>query len=84
METAAQKNRRSDIKGECERLVNRVWIPIERHGLFSTHDGERYRRQPISGVITRVTPKVRGKAARRADKLARRKATHQVVTRKAA
>jgi len=49
-----------------------VFVPIERNGSFRTMDGERYRRNPQTSVIRRATPKVRGKAARKADKRARR------------
>ena len=53
--------------------LRRIFIPVEDiHGVFRTHDGITYRRGRVSGVIRRTTPKVRGKAARRADKLERR------------
>lgn len=51
-----------------------VFIPTERRGIFRTHDGETYRRDADTGVIRCAQPKVRGKAARRADKVARQKA----------
>ena len=40
---------------------------------FRTHDGVYYQRDAVGSPIRRQTPKVRGKSARRADKLARRK-----------
>jgi hypothetical protein len=53
--------------------LKRVWIPIEKNGRFQAHDGRVYQRDPRTHVIRRATPKVRGKAARRADTLARRR-----------
>lgn len=49
-----------------------AWIPAESGGQFRTHDGERYARDPQTGVIRRLSTKVKGKAARRLEKLARR------------
>lgn len=72
METASQKLRRIEARTACESLLNRVFVPIERNGVFGTHDGMVYRRDRTSGAIRRAIPKVRGKAARRGDKRARR------------
>ena len=55
-----------------EWKVNSVHIPVERFGVFQTFDREVYHRDDKTGVIRHTTTKVRGKAARRADKLARR------------
>jgi hypothetical protein len=44
----------------------------ERHTAFRTHDQSIYVRHVESGVIRRAQPKTKGKAARRAEKLARR------------
>lgn len=57
--------------------LRRVWIPIEKKrsdgvAVFQTHDRMRYERD-ITGAIRRAIPKVKGKAARRADKRGRRK-----------
>jgi len=58
-------------------LLRRIFIPIERRTaegtlVFKTSDKEMYARLD-DGSIRRTTPKQRGKAARRADKAARRK-----------
>ena len=56
-----------------ERLdpLKRVLVPIEHRGQFQTHEGMPYRRL-ASGQIVRAIRKVKGKAARRADKQQRR------------
>lgn len=41
-------------------------------GVFCTHDRTVYQRDQQTGTIRRVTPKAKGKAARRAEKAARR------------
>ncbi len=72
-----------DGQRESERRTRSVFIPFERNGVLVTRDRQAYRRQPnafievkgervqFGGTIRRVIPKVRGKAARRADKRAR-------------
>lgn len=52
--------------------LRRVFIPREVQGVFRTHDHEIYRRDRQTGSIRKVTPKVKGKAARRAERKARR------------
>ena len=64
------------IKPDLDPL-RRVFIPIERttpNGttVFKTTDNMLYLRHPLDDSIRRATPKVRGKAARRRDKVARR------------
>ncbi len=53
--------------------LRRVFVPIvdKLTGRFRTLDGERYVRLEC-GTIRRVVPKVRGKAARRREREARR------------
>lgn len=47
-------------------------VPVGKgHTGFRTSDGDVYVRHTASGVIRRVNPKVRGKAARKAEKAAR-------------
>jgi hypothetical protein len=70
---------------ECEARTRLAFVPTELRGMSRTHDGVVYRRTPnafidvkgervqFGGTLRRVIPKVRGKAARRADKLARRR-----------
>lgn len=58
--------------------LRRVFVPIEKRTsqgtwVFRTQDNEMYARL-TDGSIRRATPKLRGKTARRADKLARRSA----------
>jgi hypothetical protein len=51
------------------------YLPQENQlGFMKTSDNMAYRRDQETQTIRRVTPKVRGKAARRADKQARRSA----------
>lgn len=57
----------------------RVYVPIERRGVFRTHDGVVYIRDARTSVIRRQIPKVRGKAARRADKRLRRSVTRPLL-----
>lgn len=77
---------RRQSREACEARVRMVFVPTELQGVFRTHDRTIYRRTPnayienkdgeriqFGGTIRRVVPKVRGKAARRADKLARRR-----------
>ena len=57
--------------------LRRVWIPVEKRTtagtlVFKTSDNTLYARLE-SGAIRRAHPKVKGKAARRADKERRRK-----------
>jgi hypothetical protein len=53
--------------------LRRVFVPIEdKRGFFRTHDYAVYQRNAESGVIRRAIPKQRGKAARRAERQARR------------
>ena len=57
--------------------LRRWWVPVEKKNVtgeyvFRTHDNQKYFRH-LDGSIHRAVPKQRGKAARRADKLARRK-----------
>lgn len=78
----AQERRQS--REECEKRTRIAFVPTELHGILRTHDGTVYRRTPnafidvkgervqFGGTIRRLIPKVRGKAARHADKLARR------------
>lgn len=54
-------------------LLRRVWIYNGKK--YQTQDGTYYARDE-KGAVHRQIPKVRGKAARRADKLARRKVNH--------
>lgn len=57
-----------------------VFVPVEHavkgheqtHTALRTADGDIYIRHTKSGTIRRWQPKIRGKAARRADKRARR------------
>jgi len=51
--------------------LHRVFIYNQRH--YMTKDGTYYVRPTDADTIRRQIPKVRGKSARRADKLARRK-----------
>lgn len=51
--------------------LKRVFVPIEKHGVFRTTDREVYVRL-FTGQIVCATPKVRGKAARKADRAQRR------------
>lgn len=58
--------------------LRRVFVPIEKRTakgtiVFRTSDKTMYARLEEGGPIRRVVPKIRGKAARRADKLARRR-----------
>ena len=51
--------------------LRRVFVPIEKrdmHGVwhFATVDSDRYTRDPTTGVIRRVQPKVNGKRAKKA------------------
>jgi hypothetical protein len=50
--------------------AGRALVPYEFQGAFRTSDKEQYRRVK-TGAIVRATPKVRGKAARKAEKAAR-------------
>lgn len=66
--------------------LHRVLVPVEDpNGFFATTDGRVYRRVPTSHLtrsrdqIVRVLRKVKGKAARAADKLARRKAREKAA-----
>lgn len=53
-----------------------VYVPtVDPAGFLRTSDRELYH-QGWNGVVRRVTPKVRGKAARRAEKQARRGTAH--------
>lgn len=53
--------------------LKRVFVPIEnRSGFFQTSDRCVYQRDQETGTIRRAIAKVRGKAARRADKRTRR------------
>lgn len=75
---------RRKTQAECEARTRVAFIPFERNGVLVTRDRQVYRRSPnafidvkgervqFGGTIRRVIPKVRGKAARRADKAARR------------
>ena len=59
--------------------LRRVFVPREDPmGRFRTHDGEAYRRDS-AGTIRRASPKVRGKAARKAAKSARRREAQRVA-----
>lgn len=49
-------------------------VPGTPHTVFRTHDGDAYVRDGRSQVIRRAQPKVRGEAARRAERQARRTA----------
>lgn len=60
-----------DGQRAAEKAARTIWIPTELNGLFRTHEGLPYHRDR-HGVMRRGIPKVRGKAARRADKRARR------------
>ena len=56
--------------------LQRVFIPIEKRNVlgqltFQTLDRTKYVRH-VSGAFVRAVPKMRGKAARRAEKQARR------------
>jgi hypothetical protein len=51
--------------------LKRVFVPVEKAGVFRTSDNETYQRRP-DGSIHRVYRKVKGKAARRAERKARR------------
>jgi len=52
------------------------YLPAENQlGFMKTSDNMAYRREHETGTIRRLTPKIRGKAARRADKKARKHAT---------
>ena len=55
-----------------------AYVPREsKTGELATVDGQLYQRDR-HGVIRRVKPKVRGKAARKADKRARRSAFAEI------
>lgn len=61
-----------------------IYVPLEdSQGFFRTSDRTRYHRDPATGVIRRLVPKVRGKAARRAEKRARREARATAIARAA-
>lgn len=64
------------MKKPADELLRRVFVPIEYQtsfgSAFRTHDGTPYMRDGHTQVIRRARPKVKGKAARRADKRARR------------
>jgi len=69
-----------EVKGEEKEIdpLKRWFVPIEKRTskgtmVFRTLDGDVYARL-TDGSIRRANPKVRGKSARRADKIARRKA----------
>ncbi len=47
-------------------------LGFNRHGLSRSKDGTVYVKTNEEGTVRRAIPKVRGKAARRADKAARR------------
>lgn len=55
-------------------LLKRVFLPIEVRGMLRTLDGTVYRRDAQTGVVRRAVPKKKGKAARRAERKARRAA----------
>lgn len=58
---------------DAPNLLHRVFVPIERNGVFRTiGGGTAYQRDRATGVIRRLDGKVRGKAARRAAKRQRR------------
>jgi hypothetical protein len=66
-------------KEEVERSFSKtgksrhVFVPNENmHGMFATSDKEIYVRDAETGVIRSARPKLRGKAARRREKAARR------------
>lgn len=54
------------------RVPTKTPIPGSTATGFRTSDGQPYFRDSTTSVIRHVRPKVRGKAARRADKVARR------------
>lgn len=60
-------------RAQSEVATRMVFEPIENGGRFKTMDGRAYQRD-TTGEIRRTVPKERGKAARKADKLARRRA----------
>lgn len=49
-----------------------MFVPREFNGAFMTLDKTEYRRDRTTGTIRRATPKLKGKARRRAERLARR------------
>lgn len=61
-------------KGVSDHVL--IYTPDHR-GFFKTTDGQLYHRQGGLGPIRRIGKKVKGKAARRAEKKARREARCQ-------
>lgn len=65
-------------KESPSNLLRRVFVPIEKRMtngayMFQTTDKTVYVRAELGAPMRRAIPKLRGKAARRADKRARRK-----------
>lgn len=78
------------MESKPTELARREWnprmafIPNERridkeHTAFRTSDQAVYVRTVETGVIRRLQPKAKGKAARRAEKLARRSAAKKAT-----
>ena len=69
---------------DANTAAHTVRIPIEQHvkgidhKVFATHDRRIYVRDWKTSTIRRGIPKLRGKAARRADKVARRQTARPI------
>ncbi len=64
--------KRPEVDGPIDPL-RRVFVPRPNaQGLFKTHDGTAYH-EDGNGTVRRLQPKVRGKAARKAERAARRR-----------